>query len=183
MALGKKRLTVKSPTNGAAPPYRRIKQHVTPLILSGQLASGDRVPSENELAATFQVVRLTAHRALRELAREGLLQCVHGLGTFVSAQRETAPASTIYNIADVVRSEGKGALREAIERWTGGRSVAAVVAALEAAGVTVAPIRDLSEALAGDHARHRKLLHEAPHPNGGTIPVMPQPVRLGDGPT
>lgn len=89
------------------PPYRRIKQEVARWIAVGELAVGARVPSDNELAQTFQVSRLTAHRALRELAQEGLVQRVHGVGTFVSAPRETSPAAKIYNIAEEVRSAGK----------------------------------------------------------------------------
>lgn len=94
-------------SSGAVAPYRRIKQEVTRLIASGNLAGGDRVPSDNELAASFQVSRLTAHRALRELAQEGLVQRVHGVGTFVSLHRETSSAAKIYNIADEIRASGR----------------------------------------------------------------------------
>lgn len=92
---------------GAVPPYQRIKREVARLISAGELAEGDRVPGDNELAARFGVSRLTAHRALRELAQEGLVQRVHGVGTFVSVRRETSSAARIYNIADEVRSSGK----------------------------------------------------------------------------
>ena len=113
--------------SGAIPPYQRIKQEVTRLITSGHLAEGDRVPSDNELAASFQVSRLTAHRALRELAQERLVQRVHGVGTFVALQRETSSADKIYNIADEVRSSGR--VLSAIVSRLGSVAASAAIAA------------------------------------------------------
>lgn len=112
---------------GPVPPYKKIKQDVTRMITSGQLVSGQRVPSDNELAASFQVSRLTAHRALRELAQEGLVQRVHGVGTFVAAPRETSAATRIYNIADEVRSTGKSF--RSVVGYLGSVPVSAVIAA------------------------------------------------------
>ena len=43
----------------------------------------DRLPSENQLAETFGVSRMTARRALEELAAEGLATRIRGKGTFV----------------------------------------------------------------------------------------------------
>lgn len=79
---------------------------------------------------------------------------------------------------DAGRAAEQHALREAIEGWTGTRSVVDIVEHLEAAGVPAAPIWDLSQALASDHARARGLLREARHPRGGVTAVMPQPARL-----
>jgi len=60
--------------------------------LEGQLAAGvyqpgDRVPSENELAAHFSVSRPTAARALRELEAAGLVDRRLGSGTYVRKGR------------------------------------------------------------------------------------------------
>jgi CoA:oxalate CoA-transferase len=79
---------------------------------------------------------------------------------------------------DPARLRHQQELRALIEAWTSTMPVAAIVECLEAAGVPAAPIWDLSEALASDHAQARKLLQEARHPGGGTVSVMPQPVRL-----
>ena len=43
----------------------------------------DRLPSENQLAAAFGVSRMTARKALMELATEGLVERIRGKGTFV----------------------------------------------------------------------------------------------------
>ncbi|MGH8997923.1 MAG: GntR family transcriptional regulator, partial [Acidimicrobiia bacterium] len=47
-------------------------------------APGDRLPSENELAALHEVSRLTARAALGELERRHLVRRVRGSGTFVA---------------------------------------------------------------------------------------------------
>jgi GntR family histidine utilization transcriptional repressor len=92
---------------GPVPLYEQIKVHVRDLIATGKLREGDRVSSENQLAATFKVARLTVHRALRELSQEGIIHRVHGLGSFVAPQRITSPTIRVYNIAEEVRSRGQ----------------------------------------------------------------------------
>ena len=52
-------------------PYARIKRHVVARIESGEWKVASRVPSENQLAAEFEVSRMTARRALLELVQEG----------------------------------------------------------------------------------------------------------------
>ncbi len=47
-------------------------------------APGDRMPSENELAHEFGVSRTTLREAIRSLVTHGVLEVVHGKGTFVS---------------------------------------------------------------------------------------------------
>ena len=48
---------------------------------------GDRLPSEAELAQQFDVNRLTVRRALNELNQRGLIETVHGKGSFVASPR------------------------------------------------------------------------------------------------
>src|SRR3546814_1015633 len=61
----------KRSANGAspdAPPrYAAIKQSIYDAIGDGRLKPGDRVPSEADLVEQFDVSRMTANRALREL--------------------------------------------------------------------------------------------------------------------
>jgi len=55
------------------PLYHQIKEAMLSLIVSGDLASKDRIPSERELQDIFNVSRMTVRRALNELAEEGYL--------------------------------------------------------------------------------------------------------------
>lgn len=53
-------------------------------IDAGELRPGDALPSDDDLAAEWEVSRLTAHRALYELARAGLVLRTRGAGTVVA---------------------------------------------------------------------------------------------------
>lgn len=90
----------------SAPQYARIKQVLQARIESGELGPGDRVPSENQLVGEFGVSRMTARRALLELAEAGLLQRAQGLGTFVADLRPVSSVTQIRNIAEEIRQRG-----------------------------------------------------------------------------
>ncbi len=62
----------------------QLAQLLRELIRSGQLAPGDRVPSEPQLARDHAVSRDTAQRALAMLAEEGLITRRRGVGSIVS---------------------------------------------------------------------------------------------------
>src|SRR5579862_4392751 len=90
----------------AAPRYLQVKQYILERISGGALRAGARVPSENELVRELEVARMTANRALRELAADGVLVRVAGVGTFVAEQRVHAHPLEVRNIADEIRSRG-----------------------------------------------------------------------------
>ncbi len=79
---------------------------------------------------------------------------------------------------DTDRTEHEPVVREAIEAWTRGQSVAEVCAACEAAGIPVAPIWDMAQAAASDHVRARGLLRSLRHPLFGKVEFTTQPVRF-----
>ncbi|WP_460704656.1 GntR family transcriptional regulator [Myceligenerans halotolerans] len=56
-------------------------------ILSGELAEGDKLPTEVELIKTYDVARMTVRDALGILINEGLIQTVRPHGTFVRTRR------------------------------------------------------------------------------------------------
>lgn len=73
------------------PQYALIKQYLQGQIESGERPVGSRIQSENELATLFSVSRMTARRALQELADEGLLSRAAGSGSFVTKPELQAP--------------------------------------------------------------------------------------------
>ena len=89
------------------PRYQAVKKHVMEQIAAGQLCPGDRVPSENELTRQFDVSRMTANRALRELMSEGFIVRQAGLGTFVAEGRVRGQAISVTSIAREVESRGE----------------------------------------------------------------------------
>jgi GntR family transcriptional regulator, histidine utilization repressor len=90
----------------AVPLYVQLKEHVLQNIRSGEWRSGERVPSEHELVRKFNVSRMTANRALRELMRSGVLARIAGVGTFVGDFKAAAHPLQIRNIAQEIRDRG-----------------------------------------------------------------------------
>ncbi|MBO1113272.1 histidine utilization repressor [Bordetella petrii] len=87
-------------------PYARIKQHIIANIESGLWAVNAQVPSENQLAAQFDVSRMTARRAILELTQDGMLVRSQGVGTFVAERRPMLPVLEVRNIADEIAERG-----------------------------------------------------------------------------
>jgi CoA:oxalate CoA-transferase len=79
---------------------------------------------------------------------------------------------------DPARMSNQHELREVIEAWTSVRGVDAIVTELEVAGVPAAPIWDIEQLAASDHAAHRGLVQTVEHPVAGTVSVVPQPVHF-----
>jgi GntR family transcriptional regulator, arabinose operon transcriptional repressor len=66
------------------PLYEQIYTFIFDAVRQGRLRTGDRVPSEKELAEQFNVSRITSKRALEELESAGVVRRRRGYGTFVS---------------------------------------------------------------------------------------------------
>lgn len=64
--------------------YYHLMNEIRQQILSGAVAPGDMLPSENQLAKRYQVSRHTVRKALSILENEGYIYAVHGKGTFCS---------------------------------------------------------------------------------------------------
>lgn len=88
------------------PLYQQLKDHVLYSIRSGRLRPRDRVPSETELVRQFGVSRMTANRALRELARDGYVVRQTGVGTFVADVHARSQVLQVRNIADEIVERG-----------------------------------------------------------------------------
>jgi GntR family histidine utilization transcriptional repressor len=121
---------LKSPVTTAAsiePLYLQVKRHILSHIESGAWAASARVPSESEIVKSFGISRMTANRALRELADEGVLVRVAGVGSFVAAPQARAHPLEIRGIADEIRRRGHRHRAEviALERVRAGHAVAA----------------------------------------------------------
>jgi GntR family transcriptional regulator len=80
-------LSKESPT----PLYFQLYSLLKGLILNGTLPLGERMPTEEQLADTFSVSRITAKRAMDELAAEDLVERRRGKGTHVTYQYKQGP--------------------------------------------------------------------------------------------
>ncbi|MDH4021320.1 MAG: histidine utilization repressor [Xanthomonadales bacterium] len=89
------------------PRYTAIKDHIIRRVDTAHWKAGDRVPSENELAAEFSVSRMTARRALQELGEQGILVRTQGLGSFVADARPMSSMLKIQSIDTEIRARGR----------------------------------------------------------------------------
>jgi len=71
--------------------WKTIAADIVRLIEAGDLATGSRVPSGDELATRWGVSRHTAHRAIGELQRQGVVVRQRRWGTVVANRREARP--------------------------------------------------------------------------------------------
>ena len=68
--------------------WQEIYEHLRRRVETGELSPGEALPNDDDLAATWGVSRLTAHRALYELARSGVVTRIRGSGTVVAEPTE-----------------------------------------------------------------------------------------------
>ena len=68
------------------PLYLQVSEWIRGNIYKGDLTTGDRVPSENQIMDMLGVSRGTVKKAVTMLVNEGLLVQVQGKGTFVKSE-------------------------------------------------------------------------------------------------
>ena len=69
------------------PIYEQIRARLAEMILRGDLAPGEALPSIRALARDLRVSVITTTRAYNELVADGLVDAVRGKGVFVRAQQ------------------------------------------------------------------------------------------------
>src|SRR5256886_3497956 len=117
-APGSRRARAAPGTLGPAPPeilrgsgatvYGQIEDWLAEAIGAGRLAPGDRMPSEQDLAAWLGVSRMTLRQALAKLARRGLVTRAVGRrgGTFVAERKLEQDRTTLAGFSEQLRRHG-----------------------------------------------------------------------------
>ncbi|MDD5484306.1 MAG: GntR family transcriptional regulator [Kiritimatiellae bacterium] len=78
--------------NHAIPRYYQVNQILRKIIAGAR--KGDRLPTEKEMAKTFQVALLTLRRSLDDLVAQGIIEKKWGRGIFV--KKPPAPERTLF---------------------------------------------------------------------------------------
>jgi len=76
--------TIAIDKNKKEPSYIQLQKALTGQIRQGNLKSGDRLLSDNEMMRTFRLSRATVRQAVDELVKTGLVKRLNGKGTFVA---------------------------------------------------------------------------------------------------
>jgi GntR family transcriptional regulator len=78
-------------------------------VQGGTLRTGERLPSEQELAGRFGVSRATVREALKTLEEERLLICRHGVGRFLAPDPSSVLSEEITHLKSVTEmAQGLG---------------------------------------------------------------------------
>lgn len=88
------------------PLYYQISEVLHTMIESSELKPGDRLPSENELIAQYQISRNTARRAINALIIEGVAFTIQGKGTFVSPARTREGLLNLTSFSEEIQQRG-----------------------------------------------------------------------------
>ncbi|SAK72565.1 formyl-CoA transferase [Caballeronia pedi] len=131
-----------------------------------------RVGNRHPTSAPFGAYRASdGHFVVAVLNNKLFGRLAHALG-----HPELADDSRFAN--DTSRCAHEAALRACIEQWAETRSVADVNAALSAAGIPVAPIQTIQQALDSEHARMRGVLVDTVAADGSTLRLPAQPLKF-----
>lgn len=68
--------------------YEVIMEQIKDIVKKGELKSGDKLPSERELADKLEVSRTSVREALKALTMLGLIESKHGEGNFIKSNFE-----------------------------------------------------------------------------------------------
>lgn len=83
-----------------------IVDNLATSIRQGQMNQGDKLPTEAEIMARFDVSRTVVREAISKLQASGLVETRHGIGTFVIAPPEAGnfkiAAEDFATVADVI---------------------------------------------------------------------------------
>lgn len=73
-------------SNTSKPIYDQISSQIKAMIMSGELKTGDSIPSMRSLAKSVHVSVITVQKAYEDLQRDGFIETTVGRGSFVAAQ-------------------------------------------------------------------------------------------------
>src|SRR6185312_4828828 len=90
----------------SAPRYREIHDALRAKIVSGAWPPGFKLPSEPDLARSFDCARMTVGKALAALADKGFITRRRRAGTIVNAPRPQESILEIHDIEAEVRAAG-----------------------------------------------------------------------------
>lgn len=87
------------------PPYMQVVNDLRARIVRGELAEGDTVPSERQIAEDWGISRATATKVLASLRSEGLVESLQGIGTVVRARAQLhhSPADRLQTMSKTGR--------------------------------------------------------------------------------
>jgi GntR family transcriptional regulator len=120
----------------AGPLYLRIARALRRQIVSGEYSAGDAIPSEASLQEIFGTTRGTVRSALAVLVNEGLVEQVHGRGTFVRLAPVNYSIWNFGSFTDYARSRDEVPVSRVVEHEVTGEGADRVLRLVRARGLS-----------------------------------------------
>ncbi len=112
------------------PIYEQISSQIKDAILSGQLESGQLLPSIRGLANDLRISVITTKRAYSDLEAQGFIETVQGKGSFVAGGNK-----------ELLREERLRQIEALLEE---------AISLTQSAGVSIADLHEIINALASE---------------------------------
>ncbi|OUN74454.1 GntR family transcriptional regulator [Faecalibacterium sp. An58] len=101
-------------SNTGKPIYEQITSQIKAMIMSGELKTGDPIPSMRALAKSIHVSVITVQKAYEDLQRDGFIETTVGRGSFVAArnkefyqeEQQRRAEEHLQAAADIARASG-----------------------------------------------------------------------------
>lgn len=88
------------------PIYFQLVEKIQKEIEQGSLKPGDVLPSERELADTYDISRMTVRQAITKLVNDGYVHRKKGTGTFVNESKIDQPLQGLTSFTEDMRERG-----------------------------------------------------------------------------
>ncbi len=145
--------------------YEQIAEQIKQRILSGELRTGDRLPTENESAEQFGASRTAVREAMKTLTQQGLIETRPGRGAMVINATSQAMSHSLELLMRVEHAGGLADLMEVREMLEPEIAALAarratqdhVTAMQEAVQAMDASLQDADAYIAADNQFHRAL--------------------------
>lgn len=98
------------------PLYFQLAQIIRNQIASGDLKPGEHLPSNDSLAETYGISRMTVRQTIVLLMQEGLLITKRGVGTIVAGQKRVYDVAMLCGFVNELRLEGVRADVQVVEK-------------------------------------------------------------------
>ncbi|MEJ2639233.1 MAG: FadR/GntR family transcriptional regulator [Desulfosarcinaceae bacterium] len=131
-----------------------VAEQILSKIRSGELAPGGRLPAQRDLAVMLGVGRSSVREAINALVVTGVLEAIHGKGTYVS-QSSVGDAGLLKLKAAI----GAGSLLELLEAREVLECKTAALAAERADEVQIQGLNEVLVRLSGEHADYAHFLN------------------------
>ena len=90
-----------------APLYQQLSEDLRSMIVKSNWPADSAIPSERELMRMTGLSRMTVRQAIDSLTREGLLQRIHGRGTYIVPVQVEQDINGVFSFSEQIRAQGR----------------------------------------------------------------------------